>query len=274
MQVGRTIGLAYLSVGGADPVEHIEAAAEAGFGAVGLRILPPGDLPLPHDIVGDPGRQRAIRQACERTGIRVFDLEVFTLAASTDMDALRRALDVGAHIGAAIVQVVVEDPERSRAIERFGHLCDAAAPLGLRVALEFMQWRAVKTIDDANAFLSAAARPNGGLCVDCLHLSRSGGSPSAVASVPVERLHYIQLCDAPARLPAPEELIVEARGRRAYPGDGELWLKELLGVVPPTVPLSIEVPRATDEGLTTRERARNAALALHRFLGASWSGNT
>ena len=97
----------------------------------------------------------------------------------------------------------------------------------------------MKTVGDANAFLSTAGRPNGGLCIDCLHLSRSGGSPSAVASVPVERVHYVQLCDARARLPAREELIVEARGRRAYPGEGELWLKELLGVVPPTVPLSI-----------------------------------
>lgn len=274
MLAGRPVGLAYLSVGGADPVLHIEAAAAAGFDSVGLRILPPGDLTLPHDIVGDPARQRAIRDACARTGVRVFDLEVFGLAPATDMALLKRAVDTAASLGTSIVQVVVEDPERARAVGRFAELCDAAAPHRIRVALEFMMWRAVKTVEDANAFVTEAGRPNGGLCIDCLHLARSGGSPAAVAALPAERIHYVQLCDAPRVAPAASELLAEARGGRHYPGEGELWLRELLDVLPPEVPISVEVPRAIDAGRSAHERARQAADATERFLATTRSRKT
>ncbi len=39
-----TFSLAYLTVNGADPLEHIAAAAEAGYQAAGLRILQPRHL--------------------------------------------------------------------------------------------------------------------------------------------------------------------------------------------------------------------------------------
>jgi sugar phosphate isomerase/epimerase len=265
MIAGRTVGLAYLTVGGAEPVEHIEAAAAAGFASVGLRVLPPGDLALPHPIVGHPERLRAIERACARTGVRVLDVEVFDLLADTDVAAFAPALDVCAALGAGIVQAVIDDPERGRALERFAALCDAAAERRLGVALEFMMWRTVRTIEEAHAFVIDAGRPNSGLCIDCLHLARSGGSPAAVAKIPAERILYVQLCDAPATLPAGSTLLAEARGGREHPGEGALWLRQLLAVLPPAVPLSLEVPRAVDVDRDPRERARLAAAAFAKW---------
>ena len=135
-------GLAYLTVAGAAPIEHIEAAAAAGYGNVGLRVVAPLGLTLPHAIIGNAPLVGAIRTACRNTGVRVYDLDALTLAASTDMRQLHAAVEVGAELGAEIVRLVVED---------------------------------------ACAFVAAAGRSNGGVCLDVLHLSRSGATPAAVA---------------------------------------------------------------------------------------------
>lgn len=68
MQTNNQLSLAYLSVPGAHPIAHIEAAAEAGFDAVGLRTVAPLGLAL-NQIIGNKSLVREIRQACERTGI-------------------------------------------------------------------------------------------------------------------------------------------------------------------------------------------------------------
>lgn len=272
MIAGRRVGLACLTVGEAAPVDHIEAAAAAGFDEVGLRVVAPGDLSLAHDIAGSPALQQAIRAACARTGVRVFDVDVLTLAPATDAAAFAAALDAAAAIGATLVQVVVEDPDRTRAADRFAALCDAAAARGLRVAVEFMRWRAVRTLADADALVLASGRANAGLCIDCLHLARSGGSAAALAAIAPARIDYVQLCDAPAAAPPDDRLRDEARGGRLHPGEGALPLRAMLDALPPHVPLSAEVPRRSDDRLTTRERAQQAARALERFLGAAAPG--
>jgi sugar phosphate isomerase/epimerase len=266
MQTGNQLSLAYLSVNGAAPVEHIEAAAAAGFHAAGLRILAPTRVPLPHDVIGNAPRIREIRRACERTGIEVLDIEVFTLDAETDVARLRPALETAAEIGARYFQAVSEDADPQRAAERFGALCDAASGFGLAIALEFMRFRNLQTIEAADALVTAAGRSNGAVLVDALHLSRSGGNPAAVAALPRSHIAYMQLCDAPAKAPPLDELVHEARNDRLHPGEGSLWLDELLDALPPGVPISVEVPRSIDAGRSVHERAMLAGDAARRYL--------
>jgi len=263
---GVPLGLGYLSVAGAHPVEQIEAAAATGFSNVGLRLMAPLGLALAHDIVADAALRREIRRAQARTGVTVLDVDVLTLAAGTDMDAMARALDTAIEIGASIVQVVVEDSDLRRALDRFVRLCDRAAPPGLAVSLEFMRWRSLPSLQTARAFVLAADRPNANLCIDCLHLSRCGNVPADVAALPPGLVGYVQLCDAPAALPPDGALVVEARGGRMFPGDGALRLHALLDLLPAGTPLSLEVPRQQDAGRSPRERARLAAGAMRRFL--------
>src|SRR5579862_1840644 len=91
--------LAYLSAGnGADPVEQIEGAAAAGLDGVGLRVVAPLGLTLAHPIVGQPAKIRDIRRALERTGVKVFDCEVFTLTAATRLDEVTPVLDAVAEL--------------------------------------------------------------------------------------------------------------------------------------------------------------------------------
>jgi sugar phosphate isomerase/epimerase len=260
------ISLAYLTVDGAAPVEHIEAAAAGGFDAAGLRIVPPSHLSIDYGVVGNPERIREINRARERTGVGVLDIEVFTLNADTDVARFLPALETSAGIGASFVQGVSEDPDARRAADRFAALCDAAARFGLRVALEFMRFRQLQTIEAAHALVNAAGRSNGGVLVDALHLDRSGGSPAAVAALPPERIAYLQLCDAPRQAPPLEDLAREARNDRLPPGEGELRLDELLDALPDNVPISIEVPRRIDVGRSTKERAMRAGDAARAYL--------
>lgn len=258
----RRVSLDYLTVRGADPVEQIEAAAAAGFDSVGLRFLAPPDLALAHEVVGNRSLIRAIRAACRRTGVEPLDVEVFFLSPAIEPASHLRALDAAAEIGASMILAVCADGEHGRAVDRFARLCDAAAPSGIRVALEFMRWSPVATVDDALAFVTDANRPNAGVCVDALHLSRSGGSPRTLPVLPRAGT-FVQLCDARLPGPPPEGLLAEAREDRLYPGEGDLWLDDLLDALPQDTPISVEAPRRADAGRGIRERAILAGQAIH-----------
>lgn len=264
----RAVGLAYLSVAGCDPVAHVEAAGAAGFAHVGLRLAAPRGLALAHPIAGDAARLRAIGDACRRCGVAVLDVDALTLAGDTDVAAFAPLLDAAAALGARFVQVVVEDADGARVRDNFGVLCDAAAARGLVVAVEFMAWRAVRTLGEAVALAVAGGRANAAVCVDALHLARSGGAPHDVAAMPRARLGYVQLCDAPAALPVGRTLVDEARGGRLHPGAGALPLRALVASLPAEVPISVEVARSADAGRSAEARARAAAAALDRFFAS------
>jgi sugar phosphate isomerase/epimerase len=263
---GNPLALAYLTVNNSEPVEQIEAAAASGFDSVGLRLLPPGNLKLAHEILGNQPLIGEIRRACQRTGVNILDVDVFTLSAAGDSGLLDRAVDAAAEIGASIILTVCEDPDRSRAIERFAALCSAAAERHMRVAMEFMRWREVRTIEDALAFIDSAGSANGAICVDTLHLSRSGGTPASIAAAPASRMPYLQISDAPAQAPPVQKLLHEARYDRLYPGEGELGLDEVLDAMPRNIPISIEVPRSIHATRRVSDRAKLAAEALRLYL--------
>src|SRR2546423_13115199 len=88
-----------------------------------------------------------------------------------------------------------------------------------------------------------ADQENGGILIDPIHFDRGGSEAAEIAAVPRARLRYMQLCDAPAKRPKDiEGLLHQARAERLMPGDGGLDLAGILRAVPPTLPISLEVP--------------------------------
>jgi sugar phosphate isomerase/epimerase len=127
-----------------------------------------------------------------------------------------------------------------------------------------MAWRQVASLPDAVRVVEAAGRPNGAVLIDALHLARTGGSPEDVRAVPPGLIRHAQLCDAPAEAPRSMDAIIqEARAGRLLPGDGALPLAALVAALPPTTPLSIEVPIT---GTVTPEAHLRANLAAARRL--------
>jgi len=73
------------------------------------------------------------------------------------------------------------DPDESRFTASFACLCEAAAGFDLRVGLEFAAYTHSPTIQAAHRVVKAAARPNGAVLIDALHMMRSGGTPADIA---------------------------------------------------------------------------------------------
>ncbi|MFX8809325.1 hypothetical protein ABTM66_19850, partial [Acinetobacter baumannii] len=61
-------------------------------------------------------------------------------------------------------------------------------------------------------------------------------------------------------------LRAEARGARLYPGEGELWLADLLAARPADIPIAVEAPTARHGHLPLLDQARMAATLSRSML--------
>lgn len=266
MHKQHRLSLAYLTVQGCPPVEHVRCAAAAGYDDAGLRLIAPHGLELAHPIVGDKALIAEIRAVAADLGIGFLDGEVFTLRPETEVEPWRPVIETAAAFGMKLMQITSEDPEPSRAADNLGRIADIAGEHGIAIAIEFMRWRAAATIEDAARLADASGRGNVGILLDALHLSRSGGGPAAVAALK-DQILYLQICDAPVAQPADDAAcIAEARGARMIPGEGGLWLKELMAALPADIAISVETPHRGDAALSFVEKARRGIAGTRNFL--------
>ncbi|MDB5363969.1 MAG: iolE [Rhodospirillales bacterium] len=261
----QPLGLAHFTVLELPPIELLRLAARIGYASVGLRLHPafPGS---PCYAIAPGGElMREMRRRIEGDGIRVYDIEFVAIDADFVPARLVPVLETAALLGAKRLSVCGDDPDRARLIANFAALCDLAAGFGMGVDLECMAWRRVASLADAATVVIAADRPNGGVLVDALHLSRTGGTPADVLAMPPGLIRSAQLCDAPAVRPTSTDAIIrEARAGRLPPGDGALPLHDLLGALPDGTVLSVEVPMTGD--LPPEARARLIFGATRRLL--------
>ena len=176
-------------------------------------------------------------------------------------------LDAALELGAENVLVVIGDPDLARGTEHFDACCAAAEAAGIGIALEFHSYSPVRSLAQALRIVEENGYQGAGLVVDTLHFDR-GGQPGDLAGLPEGRLRFVQLADAPATRPAPQDLRREARTGRLYPGEGQLPLFEILDALPDAVPLDVEAPLGASLILPAHEQARLAAEATRRFLSA------
>jgi sugar phosphate isomerase/epimerase len=254
------LGLAHFTVLEVAPLDLVSLAARNGFAFIGLRLHPAFAGSPYYEIPCGSAEMCAMRRHLTSRGVRVHDVEFVTIAADFAAARLGPMLESAAELGARRLSVCGDDADRPRLIANFAGLCDLAASFGLGVDLEFMGWRQVASLPDAVEVVRAAARPNGGVLVDALHLARTGGSPEDLRDVPPDLIRSAQLCDAPAGRPASQEATVqEARAGRLPPGCGELPLCELLAELPPDTAISVEVPMAAAGPADARARRIHAA---------------
>ena len=87
------------------------------------------------------------------------------------------------------------------------------------------------------------ARQSGEVCWSTHPTSLLGTTRADIAAIPRHWLHYAQICDAPAEIPATdEELIHTARQERLLPGEGGIDLSGLFSALLTDLPISVEVP--------------------------------
>lgn len=263
----RLLSLAHLTAIDLSPPELIQAAAEAEFDAVGLRLIRATETSPGYPLMSDRTLMRETLAALRDTDLRVHDIEFVRIEAETDLDALEPFLDAGAALGAAEVIAAPYDPDLSRLSDRLAALADRAATRGLGVSLEFFPWTVVPDLETAISLLDRAGERLGVL-VDSLHFDRSGSSIEMLRQVPRDRLRFAHLSDAPVAPPySTKDLLYAGRVERLPPGNGQIDLPAFLAALPDDLPLGLEVPMtALSENEGPQSVIRRVKTAVDRLL--------
>jgi sugar phosphate isomerase/epimerase len=261
----RSLGYLTLDSG---PIETITAAAAAGFRSVGIRITGRRITDPFSNVIGNKQVIREIRQRLDDSGIALSNVSAYHFFPDVTLDHMKRVMDVVAELGARIVVANNYDPDEQAFIDKVGSYCELARPHGIRIAIEFMRYSAVKNMQDTTRIIRAVGSANLGMLIDALHLDRSGGTPADILKLNPELVIFAQICDAKKLVgtPSDAELRHEARTGRLFPGDGSLPLRDFLDALPMGTEIEYEVPRPDLGGLTLEERAKVAFSVFEHFL--------
>lgn len=258
--------LGWLTLLETPPAEVVSAAAEGGFGAVGIRITGRRLTDFHTPVVGNRAALREIRERLSDGGVRLSNTSIYHLYPEITLDQVLPAFEATAELGANTVIVTCMDPEEARWTAFAAACSERAQAFGITLALEFVPYSNARTLEQGERIVRSAGQPNFGLLVDSLHLARSGGTPAALARVDPELIVFAQLCDADGEKPVGIDLPTEARTGRLYPGEGDLPLHAFLDALPPDTEIELETPRPYPETVTPAERAVRAGDAARRFL--------
>ncbi len=238
------LSIAHLCELGTSPADLIELAGQAGFASIGLRITPsaPGGIEYPLRLRQE---RDEVRRRMAATGVSVLYIELVSLSGTTRAEDHKPLLETGAALGATRLCVAGDSADLALVADRLAKVCELARQYRIEVDLEFMPFRAVKTLGDAVEVVRQAAQPNAHVLVDTLHVCRSGSPLDALRRLDPGMIGTLQICDAPLLAPPAAELVTEARTRRLIPGQGGLALWPIIDALPDDVLIGIEVPLAS-----------------------------
>jgi sugar phosphate isomerase/epimerase len=248
----------------------IEAAAAAGYDLVSLWLNPLAAFPRQVLPLGEG--QACVKRLRDR-GIGIHHIEAFDLASVEAIEAGRPYFELGAEVGAkAILFYNGTNPDRDDVVRVLRHACRVAGECGLGVNVEPVSFSGTRTLGDAQRLI-ADAGVDAGVVLDLLHHVRAGGTAAQIAAMPEGSIRYVQICDGAEHLPE-EFWQAEAMSERAYPGDGEFPLMELLRSAPTAVPWGIEVPslKRRRSGQGSIQQALEAKQAAQVLLSARTGG--
>jgi sugar phosphate isomerase/epimerase len=212
--------------------DRIEAAARAGYRGFGVVHA---DLVRAAEELGHAG----LRALLNDNGIVHLELEMLSdwfadgdrrsrsdrvrddlLAAAEALGA--RHIKVGGEVGGV-------DWPLEPLIEDFRRLCERAASVGTRIALEPMPFGQIRDLRIATDIIDRAGHPAGGLVLDTWHMLRGGVDLAEIAALPKRYLFAVELDDADATPVGPP--IEDTIERRRLCGEGDLDVVGFIGAV-------------------------------------------
>jgi sugar phosphate isomerase/epimerase len=250
------------------PIEYIEATIHAGYDGIGLRVHRSPGLPF-FPVVGDTALIAEMKARIADAGLKVYDLYSFYLQPETDVASFAPAMELGASFGAKYATVMGADTDWSRQRDNFVRTCDLAAQFGLTCSLEFAVIRPLATLPQTVQLIEESKR-DAVICIDPLHLARSGGSPEDVKALDTKYFPYAQISDGKLEPGEPNPALFGklGLGTRLMPGEGTLPLRALLAALPRDVPLSVELPHALSPNTSAREWAKITADRTRAYLAS------
>jgi sugar phosphate isomerase/epimerase len=258
--------LSYFSLRFASFAERVEAAASAGFAGIGFLLH---DY---HRLVREGFRDEDFLAILQRHGIVLAEVEVLLGWGNADTRAADSHLETVCHMaevfGVRHLQVVGPfEGTLDDASKRFARVCDRAAEVGLRVAVEFLPPTNIPDARVALALVERAGRPNGGVCVDAWHHFRGANDEALLRAIPGERIVSLQLSDG-ATEPLDSEYIRDCLENRCAPGEGEFELARVLSLIEESgcrAPRSFEVISSELQALPAAAAAARIAQGADRL---------
>jgi sugar phosphate isomerase/epimerase len=208
---------------------QIRAAAATGFD--GVSIWRQHYLDARAEGLDDTAI-RAILDGCRLGAVMAEGITRWPSDVRTDAAAAREAesifsfaVAVGAHDVCTVLMDGSPWPHQTL-VESFRAACEMAAGHGLRLALEFVPWSVIDSLEKARSIVEEAGCDNGGLMIDSWHWARAGSSLQGLADLDPRQVFMLQLNDAPALAAA--DSMHETMHQRLLPGTGDIRLAELL----------------------------------------------
>lgn len=253
--------------------ERVAAAAGAGFAGVGVSVeqyrrarsagwtdAAMADLMEAHGV--RPAEVEQLRHwarppgGAGGNGADGADAEVFRLASVFGVPRV--------HAG------MFEEHPYPDLLRGYRAACARAEEAGAALALEFMPFSAVATLDLAVRLVAEAGSPAAGLVLDTWHLVRARTPHAELSALDPAAVLDVQLADT---RPEPEpDLKDEARHRRVLPGEGAgdpAGLLRLLGGAGVHGPFSVEVPSDALDALPPADAAARVHRACADVLAAA-----
>lgn len=265
--------LPHLTLFDCTPDQAVDAASQAGYDAISLRLLPASPLEQVPPFLGSGAYRKRIISRIKSAGLGVCDVELVRLKPQMEARDYEPFLEAAAELGAQFIIVAGDDPELERISANFSIFCEMAKTFGLMVRLEPMPWTFVPNLRTALKIIESTQQDNAGILLDPLHLHRASDGFEKIQDISSEQIGMIQLCDARKIFdPSLPALVKTARGDRLIPGQGDLDLELFLSYLPSVHTISIEVPnRRRAEHYSHIEWASMALNATKSLVSKVWA---
>lgn len=253
----RRLGVAPLSALDVDVETYVDAAAAAGFDAIGLRVAPvlPSDPEFP--ALGTP-RFRDLATRIADAGIEVLDVEVLRVTPGASSQTWLPALEAGHALGARYLNVVGEVDDAEQFADLVSALTRDARDAGLMPILEPVAYRPFGSFTTAVSLAQAVGCQ---VELDILHFMRTQSDVDLIGRH-ASLFPVVQLCDATRDIASissqlsgiaaseshEDQQVAESRSMRQLPGEGDAPIHDLLELLDDAVAISIEIPNARHRG--------------------------
>lgn len=266
----RKYSLSFLTIADVSPVEAVKIAAECGYAAVGLRLLPAAQNEADYLLLTDAVLLKETKAALQDTAVQVADVEIIRINPEFEPKKYLQFLDVAQQLGAKHILIAGNDPEHGRLIQNFAQFCELSKQYGLSCDLEFMPWTNVKNLAQAEQIVKSSGQDNAAVLIDSLHFDRSDSTLEQVKALDPQHMNYVQLCDGLAKYDSSDAgLIKIARSNRLVPGEGEIDLVNLIRALPDNITLAAEVPNLILAEQPALERAKINLNAMKQLVAKS-----
>jgi sugar phosphate isomerase/epimerase len=265
------LALEFISVLGMPPVQYVELAARLGVTQIGfspkaITANPYGFAPF--HLANDPALLRATKAALMANGVKASLGEGFLIMPGLEIADATANMDAMAELGAPMVNAVMMEQNRTRAIDQFAHFAAMAAERGMLACLEYMPLMWPINLHEAAAFVTESGAGNARVLIDAMHFYRSGSIAADIAKIDPALIGYVQICDVPMPATNPN-YGMEARDNRLPLGEGDLPLAEFIAAVPNNVTIGIEMPLTdrASSGVPVETLLRPSMAYARRLIG-------